>query len=538
MATLTLKAKDARRDARDWYAIHPELWAKVNHLPGLQVLSTGVPIVHRTHLPEARVLVGNLAILDATPVITAADRLLFDAETAPQGWKLREYQHTAREYIRTRRGTLLADAMRLGKTGSSVAAHELADGTLLVIAPLATRKVWENWFQRRWPNVEPAILKGRTFKPDDLKKSPLIFCHYDIAMHWQSMGIANLGTVIIDEAHALANHKSRRTQTIGLITTYAPRVLLLTGTPLWNQPAGLWPMLHMLNPGAWGTRNQFLLRYCAAQPGPYGLVPQGTSNEREFVSRLSEVMLRRVWRDVATELPAVERNVDVIDIDTKLRRQIDAAVEGLREETDHKTYIGKLANYRRLVGAQKVERAVELARQVLTEGESVVIWVWHRQLAQRAAELLTTAGHPCWTLTGDDDQDTRDASQAAWQACKAGALIVTLAVGQAGVDFSAARHAIFAELDFTPAVIAQAEMRTFAITRPMAITYLVVDHEADQKIVEVLQQKFANAERLQVPAADSAIEVLGSAFGEPEVGDLDRLLAAVVAGDDGKEDLF
>ena len=142
-----------------------------------------------------------------------SDRAKFDAETEANGWKLRDYQHVGREFIRARRGTLLADQMRLGKTAQLVASHELSDGPLIVVAPLATREVWLGWFRRRWPNVRPTVLQGKHvdyanpkksrrrkrdrgfdllegthFDLDMLMNAQLVFMNFDILAGWKNFG--------------------------------------------------------------------------------------------------------------------------------------------------------------------------------------------------------------------------------------------------------------------------------------------------------------------------------------------------------------
>jgi len=101
-----------------------------------------------------------------------------------------------------------------------------------------------------------------------------------------------------------------------------------------------------------------------------------------------------------------------------------------------------------------------------------------------------------------------------------------MAVAQVGLDFSHAHLAVFAEIDYTPAILTQAEMRTFSPARPMNITYIVADHHVEQRVVLALTRKLEAANPLGVGAANDAITLLRHALQGPiEDPDMDRLLA-------------
>ncbi len=424
------------------------------------------------------------AVIPALPTVDLEDRA-FDLTTADLGFTLRNYQHVARRRLRQYKRQLLADGMRMGKTVEIISSHEITDGPLLVIAPLATRKVWTDWMKRRWPHEPIAICEGNTYDPTVVAGKNLIFMHYDILGAWQTLGSAvKVQRIVLDEAHKVSKRKGRWMQALIMIAANVPNFVAATGTPLWNMPVDLWGALNMLAPGAWGTWVQYAIRYCGGRSGPYGLVCDGPTNSDEMRARMGELMLRRTWEDVSDELPKIDRSVEVLGISKADRRKIDSAVEQLQTTTDHKTYVGKMAQYRRLLGDLKVERAVDLAEELLRAEEPVVIWTWHVDTAERIVAEIQKSGYEASMISGRQPQSVRDNRIDTWRLTN-GALVVTLSTGQAGIDLSHARHCIFAELDWTPAVIAQAEMRTFSIARPMTVTYLAVDHEADQDRVPV-----------------------------------------------------
>lgn len=510
----------------DWYSLPREWVPEIGKVPSIQFLS-GKPIIHRTQLPlilelhpEARLTDHYYAIVDDAE---------FDKYTLPLGWQLRSYQHRVRRFATSRRGTLLALQQRTGKTPTAVSSHDPSLGPLVVVAPLATRHVWLTWFNNRWPDIEPLVLTGRRYDRSVMNGRPLVFTHYDILPTWESFGCKRIGTLVFDECHLLARKSSLRTQASFLISSQAERVLALSGTPMWNKPIGLWPVLACLNPGAWGKHYDFGTRYSDGHPGPHGWIADGASNVDEFKLRLTEVMIRLTWDDVAEDLPATERRVECVALSSQQLSDVEVAAESIRKVGSRRIPVGELARYRRLTGEFKLDATVRYASDIL-QSENVVIWTWHKDVAHSLQDKLLQAGFKAVIITGNDNQDDRDEILSAWRsATQPTALVITLAVGQAGIDLAAARHCIFAEIDFTPAVISQAEMRTFSPSRAMTATYIVLDHRVDRAVVNALQKKCTLAQQIGTPAADSAIDIIGDSFSVDDKADLNRLLQAVVS---------
>lgn len=501
----------------DWYVISPEQARSIGHSPGIQFDDrSGVWIGHRSQLP----------LLGATLGTFAHPR--WEREGSPPFGdgvtQLRPHQLDGVRWMSARRGTLLADAMRVGKTPQVIALHEPDSGPLVVVGPLATKHVWLDWFARRWPTERSVSLTGREFDPD--VTAPLIFLHYDIAVHWLSLGIRRrIGTLVFDEGHLLSNRKSRRTQGALVMAPQAERIIVATGTPLWNRPQGLYPLLNLTAPGAWGTYSDWTARYASGKPSAYGWSTGAASNVDEFQVRLKEIMLRRVWADIADNLTPTKRSLHRTELSLAKRQKLDVIAAALGSCTEHKTIIGHLARYRRLVGNDKAHDAGALA--VATPGP-VVVWIWHQSTADAVVE--TVAGRrPCWSITGKVVESKREDVLDEWRAVPDGILVMSLPIGQAGIDLSHAAQCIFAELDWTPAVIGQAEMRTFSPMRPDRVVYVVADHEIDERLAMVLAEKCEQSLLMGVPAADTAIDVIKRVLSGDVEADLDGLAARMLA---------
>lgn len=462
--------------------------------------------VHRTHLP----LWSDIDV--RFPVPTPKSVTKFGDGTVSRPW-----QRDITDYIRSRHGTYLAWAMRTGKTGASLLAHRLEEGAVVILGPLQSRGVWMNWCHRRWPRARVGCVVGTKFDPAKLRGFHALFIHYEIAAAWQSLQLEKrigrpVGTVILDEAHLLANPKSLRTQAALFLATNAKRVIALSGTPLFNSVAGIYSVLSILNPGAWGSDFDFAKRYSGFQPGAHGWELGPPTHEEEFQARLSEVASIKRWEDVVDQVPAVTRRVVTVPLDADKTLQIAKLAEVLRKPGRRST-IGEIAHMRRILGSVKVETATREAVSVLEDGRPVVIWTWHHEVAKGIAKRLQKVAPISFIVTGEDTVKHRDATIDAWKCQFASPLIIAIPVGQVAIDLSHADECVFAEQDWTPAMVSQAEMRTFAPTRPMNVTHVVVEHEVDLRIVNALVNKCNEASQIGLPCSDTSMDFLSEALG-------------------------
>ncbi len=413
-----------------------------------------------------------------------------------------------------------------------VMAHKEAQGNFIVFCPKMVREVWLGWIQRRWPGAEVgkdiAILAGQTFDKSVANK-PFIICHYDIMKHWQSVASKEIGTLVFDEAHVLSK-LNQRTIAASFIASRAKNIIGLTGTPLWNKPNGLWMLLNMLGQEGWGSQFDFGMRFCGPEPTAYGTKFNGASNTTELMARLSEVMICRTLKETMANMPEITRDVLIADITPEERLQIDVAAEDLKQADSKYTAIGALARYRQILGKFKVAVTVDAVVNVLERNEPAVVWIWHKDVAKDIQAGIRKKGYKAFIIDGDVSDKKREKILAEWRAHPNALLIMAILVGQAGIDLSHARIAFFAEIDFTPAVVAQAGMRIFSSLRPMHVSYVVVDHAVDRQIIGALQTKLDASDAMNVPAAESAVEVLLQAFSGSKLGegDLNRLMLSML----------
>jgi hypothetical protein len=135
----------------------------------------------------------------------------------------------------------------------------------------------------------------------------------------------------------------------------------------------------------------------------------------------------------------------------------------------------------------KVKAAVTSATQALANGHKVVLWHWHREVGDKLQQALRDQGIMVNRIRSEDDASTREVQTEAFRVyAQPAVMIVGIAVGGVAIDLSCSDYAIFAELDWTPAMIYQAEMRTFHPSRPHVVVYLHADVPVETKLIHAL----------------------------------------------------
>lgn len=540
---------------RDWFVVNwGDVWERLKiapqAVPGVTLMGNEAPWPTKVHLSHLRML-GFDARVSASP----------SGALPPANAVLRPHQVAGVEFIRTRRGTILADEQRVGKTPTIMWSHDPDGGPMVVIGPLAARAVWHEWAARRfgWCGVDACsvctrvsvshpmhswapsfvALAGRALDAAQLevaKHARVIFCHYAIVPTWRELFsvLPSIGTLAVDEAH-LAGIQSRNSLTIESIrflNTVAKRAVFASGTPLYNKPKGLWSILDIVTPGAFGQFWDFARRYCDARPGAYGWTAEGASNEAELRERLKDVMLRRLWVDIRGDLPPLNRTLEVVALSDSKRDAVEELAARIRSKSGGGSVVGDLARLRKLYAHEKTNAAVQSIKQSLAAGHNVIAWAWHKEVAHALVRLLgDCAARVFGPISGDTSPSEREEIiETARGHSGPTVLVATMAALATAVDLSFADCEIFVELDWNPPNIAQAEMRPFNGKQPIQAIYLVADCDVEQKLADALISKLETAGKLGLAAGVGSVQsVLRESLNIESTQTLSMLADAIIS---------
>ncbi len=169
--------------------------------------------------------------------------------------------------------------------------------------------------------------------------------------------------IVADEAHFAKSLQSQRTRALKKLCDGIEYVHLLTGTPLTNQPADLWPLLNILRPDVFPSQWDFLHEYSTMKHYWWGWKAVGAKNLDSLHHLLqTTVAVRRLKRDVLHDLPPVTYSTVPIECDLTEYRKAEADFIGwMRKEFPTKArsaakaeQLSKLNYLKQLVGQLKV----------------------------------------------------------------------------------------------------------------------------------------------------------------------------------------
>ena len=479
------------------------------------------------------------------------------AVPAPAGLAYLPYQLAGINYAQNRKATLIADEMGLGKTIQAIGLinSDPAIRKVLVICPASLKLNWQ-MEMRKWLVGEQSVELANGLWP----AADIVIINYDVLAKWRTaIDAVDWDLLVVDEAHYVKNPKALRTKLLlgskdgSVQPIKAARRVFLTGTPIVNRPKELWPLVEALDPQDMGRSFfGFMKRYTNAHQidaGRAGLKWDfsGASNLEELQQRLrSKFMIRRLKADVLTELPAKRRQIIPVQATGAAARAVEAErafhaameaeaaaaraeAERMRAAGDREGYeaaVARLRNaqsikfeemsrLRHQTAVLKIPHVIEHLTECLEGEEKIVCFVHHHDVADALAEAFPGAA----VLTGQiSNMAVRQAAVDRFMTDPQCRLFIG-SIGAAGVGLTltVASHVVFAELDWVPGNVSQAEDRCHRIGQrnSVLVQHLVFDASIDARMAKVIVEKQA---------------VIEAAVDRPtEAVEMDAGLAAVIA---------
>ena len=392
-----------------------------------------------------------------------------------------------------RGGAILADEPGLGKTITTAEfINRTKPKSVLIVCPASLRINW-NLELDRWLN------------PDTLCRVKIL--SYESVSRGDA-GDDSCDLAVFDEAHYLKNPEAKRTK--ACLSLHAGIRLFLTGTPVVNRPMDLFPILKSL--GLKLTRTDFGKRYCAGhlrqiswKPRKFAWDFSGASHQDELNAVLrGHCMVRRTKDEVLAELPAKIRQIVELDIpgyreSASLRDAVSRMFDGMASAAKNlpelrKIAFEELAAARLDIARQKLPVVLDFLRDLLEEEEKVVVFAHHREIIGAIAAAVSGSVE----LKGGMTDSQKDAAVRAFQEGSARLFVGQITAAGTGITLTAARTVVFAELDWVPGNVTQAEDRCHRIGQqlPVRVIHLVAGGSVDARMVHALVEKQENFERV------------------------------------------
>ncbi|XP_021281797.1 SWI/SNF-related matrix-associated actin-dependent regulator of chromatin subfamily A-like protein 1 isoform X2 [Herrania umbratica] len=438
--------------------------------------------------------------------------------------KLLPFQRDGVRFVLQHGGrALLADEMGLGKTlqAIAVAACIRDSWPVLILAPSSLRLHWASMIQQ-WLNIPPSDIvvifslvggsnKGGftilSSKSKDRIHLDGLFniISYDLVPKLENVLMASeFKVVIADESHFLKNAQAKRTTASLPIIKKAQYAILLTGTPALSRPIELFKQLEALYPDVYRKIYEYGDRYCKG--GIFGTY-QGASNHEELHNLMkATVMIRRLKKDVLSQLPLKRRQQVFLELTEKDMKKISSLFQELNlvkgkikacqsEEEVHslklieKNLINKI--YTDSAEA-KIPAVLDYLETVIEAGCKFLIFAHHQPMIEAIHQFLLKKKVGCIRIDGTTPASSRQALVNDFQEKDAiRAAVLSIKAGGVGLTLTAASTVIFAELSWTPGDLIQAEDRAHRIGQASSVNiyYLLANDTVDDIIWDVVQNK-------------------------------------------------
>ncbi|KAK1407819.1 hypothetical protein QVD17_39446 [Tagetes erecta] len=421
---------------------------------------------------------------------------------------------------------LLADEMGLGKTlqAIAVAACVRDSWPVLVLTPSSLRLQWASMIQQ-WLDIPSAdvlvVLSGysgsnkggftivRSNTKGNIHLDGLFnIVSYDAVPKLQGILMSSdFKVVIADESHFLKNAQAKRTTASLPILKKAQYTMLLSGTPALSRPIELYKQLEALYPNVYNNVHEYGSRYC--QGGVFGMY-QGASNHEELHNLIkATVMIRRLKKDVLSELPVKRRQQVFLDLADKDMKQINTLFCELevvknkikacmsKEDAESLKFTEKnLINKIYTESAEaKIPAVLDYLGTVIEAGCKFIVFAHHQPMIDAIHQFLLKKKIGCIRIDGGTPAGSRQNLVNDFQEKDSiKAAVLSIKAGGVGLTLTAASTVIFAELSWTPGDIIQAEDRAHRIGQVSSVNvyFLLANDTVDDIIWDVVQSKLEN----------------------------------------------
>lgn len=450
---------------------------------------------------------------------------------APDGLAYMPFQKAGIAYALKRDATLIGDEMGLGKTIQALGfVNTLPEAQhILIICPASLRINWKQEAEKWLVNENLSVQIVDTKNPP-LPHANVFIINYDILKKNREFLMSREWDVmIVDECHYLKNNRAARTQAV--LGDYkseqkpiaAKQRLFLTGTPILNRPIEIQPVLGNIAPKKFGNFFSFAMRYCDAHKNQWGWDFSGASNLDELQEELrSTCMVRRLKADVLTELPAKRRAVIEIPLNGNSRvvnaelkamtagearlAEFKAAVELAKVSEDKNVYeeavnrlkkaaqahFEEMSRLRKETAIAKAPLVAAHVADAVDQGAKVVVFAHHHEVIDTLVTELSE--HGVVKLDGRDSMEDRNAAVTAFQEDDAVKVFVGgIKAAGVGLTLTESAHVVFAELDWVPGNMTQAEDRCHRIgqANSVLVQHLVLESSIDSNLAKTLVRKQA-----------------------------------------------
>jgi len=432
--------------------------------------------------------------------------------------RLYSYQSKDVEFLESHLRCINGNECGLGKTIEVLAlVNKLKPRHVLIVVPKTLLFEW--WSQvNDWLN-EPCLTphtNGDKLDGLDLSGPRFVAVNYDllaIPRYWSALTEVKWDVIVFDECHRLKNYRAKRTRAAHLLVPYVPRVIMMSGTPMQNSPADLFPLFHILNSKLYRSYSSWVNLFCVVVPMVVGnkhfsqIV--GAKNTEELNRLLHMHMCRHTKKEVLKELPdKLYRTIPVeLGPERKQYNQMEKELFALLDSGELITAPAVIAQLTRLrqitldpnllshetprpsTPSNKTTTLLELIEDT---DDKIVVYSYFARYIELLKQELDKRGIKCVVITGQVNTQDRGRAIHDFQNDESiKCILATIGAGGEGITLTASHTVVFTDHHWNPAVNWQAEDRLHRISQKNAV--LVIDlfcqGTVEEHVTKVIRRK-------------------------------------------------
>lgn len=392
---------------------------------------------------------------------------------------------------------LLGHEMGCGKTFISVLVGTSLNMPKLVICPASLRLNWYREITNVCPDADVQIQLNA--EDPHFGKDWTIIGYGSVAKFLDDLK-TYFNCIFVDECHACkavnnwGNPTSKRAKSVLELADAVEYCYPLTGTPLPSHNIDLYNILKMLKCEAFDFNNKwaflnFANKFCDPKETYFGKDFSGNSNSDQLHALLSNIMVRRLKRDV---LPDLKKQRQFIPLDPHFKREYVNIEKRLYEPEDGDTYMGLAMTGRKMLSMYKLDAAIDLAETLIDAGESVVIVT---NFVDSADLLKDHFKDSCCEIRGGMSDQAKQQAIDDFQNKKKTVCVLNMQAGGVGITLTAAHTMIIIDYAWVPSDMVQVEDRICRTgqTESCMIYYVYcMNSILDSLFIEMISSKSAN----------------------------------------------
>ena len=419
---------------------------------------------------------------------------------------------------------MIADEMGLGKTIQAIGAAELLKNehnvrNVLVICPTSLKYQWQSEIQK-FTDSHVKVIEGAAhirvnqYKGDHQYK---IVSYHTASRDVEVINAAEYDLLILDEAQRIKNWKTKLAQSTKKIkSTFA---IVLTGTPLENKLEDLYSIMQVIDPFKLGPYYRFLNHHQIKNET--GKVT-GYRNLHEIGEKMSDIMVRRLKKEVLTQLPErmdkilyvpmTEEQMDLYEgyADMVAKLVHKWRVYGFLSETDRQRLQIGLNSMRMVCDSTyiidqdyenrhdtKIEELMNILDELFeSSDEKVVVFSQWKRMTYLVSKELDFRGVPYEHLHGGVPGDKRKGLFDRFNNDPDCRVFLSTDAGSTGLNLQSASMLINLDIPWNPAVLEQriARIHRMGQKNKVQVINFVAQGTIEHRMLSVLSFKSALAQ--------------------------------------------